>query len=31
MLDMKNEERIDLTGDRGVSLQNKLMMKSIYI
>jgi len=32
MLVMKNEERIiDLTGDREISLQNKLMMKSIAI
>ena len=32
MLEMKNEERvIDLTGERGVSIENKLMMKSIAI
>ena len=29
---MKNEERvIDLTGERGVSIETKLMMKSIAI
>ena len=32
MLEMKNEERvIDLTGERGVSIETKLMMKSIAI
>ena len=32
ILNAKNEERIiDLTGERGISLENKLLMKSIAI